>query len=125
MNFQFALNMLQDAGQGTIGVNLFRVSMPDSVSSGLLVVSQSPISINQYSKVRSGRFQVVARSQDPDLALTKAKSAAETLRVQGLELEGVRVYFMNPENEPLVYPKSQGGLFEASVNIEFSYSEIS
>lgn len=120
MNLQAILQYIQDQGHGTIGTDLFREHMPD-YQQAVLITSQVPIQIDPYTCLCRGSIQVIARSIDEDLASNKAKQISSALRVSGVDIGDMHIYHMFPRNEPLVYPRSEGDLIEASVNVDISY----
>lgn len=122
MNPEELLVHMQDLGLGVIGQDLFRHHMPEKVSSGLLLTIQTPTSVNPYAiGYRKGQIQLVARAKTADQATAKANDTIKTLSGEGLDLPSVKVLRLYPRHEPLLYPKSEGALYEASVNFDIVF----
>lgn len=122
MNLQPILEHLQAQGLGEIGKTLFRHKMPHEVPAGLLLASQTPIQIHPYLEaVRKGSFQVIARGATEDEVEQRLNQVSEILSVQGLVLGGMRFFYIRPEHEPLIFPRSESDFVEASVDFAFVY----
>lgn len=111
---------LHDRGHGEPGLDLFYGFMPHQVTAGSVVLARSAIEIEPYTGIRKGTFQVVTRDATSDLAYNKAAAIAKVLRLEGAVIGALSFKFILPKHDPLVYPRSDGGLFEASVNYQFS-----
>lgn len=119
-------NHLQSQGFGTTGVDLFAYAMPDGISRGLLVTSQMPIYRHQYAnELYRGEFQVVARGSDHDEIRSRLGSVADALNARGVVLGDMNFRFIFPKHAPLVFPRADSQLLEASVNFEFAYTQQS
>lgn len=114
------VSMIQTAGLGTVGVSLFHSHMPAQVLNGVLVMTRVPIANDPYSGLRKGPFQVVVRSQDLEEAHNKASQIMKALTTDGVTVGEVSFLFIKPAHEPLVFPRTEGSLFEASVNYNFA-----
>lgn len=111
---------LRDIGQGELGNTLFYGFMPHQIPTGSVVLCRTPIEEDAYTGLRKGTFQVVTRDATADLAYNKAAAIRRVLRLEGADIGNVSFKFILPRHDPLVYPRSDGGLFEASVNYQFS-----
>jgi hypothetical protein len=104
----------------TQGVNLFHSHMPAQITDGTLILTRVPIYPDAYNGMRKGTFQVIVRGTDLVAAHDKASAIAKALRGEGAVAGDVKFLFIFPENEPLVFPRTEGSLFEASVNFQFA-----
>lgn len=114
------VGVIELAGKGISGKTLFHTHMPAGKGEGVLVLSRVPVSIDPYTGLKKGTFQVITRSTN---VLTSHSLAVEIMKV--LETEGAKhgevdFKFIKPQHEPLVFPRTDGGQFEASVNYNFA-----
>ena len=116
---QAILLHLESNGLGVRGKTLFRGYMPAEVEVGSVVLVRTTIDEDPYTGIRKGSFQVVCRADTGDEAGDQAVAIKRVLRLKGVEIGGVRFKFIQPKHDPLVYPRSDGGQFEASVNYQF------
>lgn len=114
------VDLIHEKGFGTVGVDLFHTHMPAQINTGTLVLTRVPILRDPYNKLRQGTFQVVCRAPGIELAHDKASAIAKALCGEGAVVNWVKFLFIYPENEPLVFPRTEGSLFEASVNFQFA-----
>lgn len=111
---------LVDANVGQIGKTVFHTHMPANVLRGVLVLARVPIMIDKYTTTRKGDFQVVARAATILDAHELALQAVAALTTEGATIGEVRFHFIKPEHEPLVFQRTEGSQFEASVNYNFA-----
>lgn len=116
---QAIVDLIQANGLGQPGKDLFRGYMPAEVETGTVVLARVAIEEDPYSGIKKGTFQVVTRAATGDLAYDKAAAIKKLLRLEGVDLSGVSFKFILPRHEPLVFPRSDGGQYEASVNYQF------
>lgn len=121
MNLEKAVcQFLHEKGAGVPGKTLFYGHMPHQIKSGVVVLVRVPPNDDPYTRIRKGTFQVVVRDEIRDAAYDKAVSIKKLLRLEGGVVGGMSFKFILPKHDPLVYPRSDGGLFEASVNYQFT-----
>jgi len=116
---QAIVDYLQAQGLGTTGKDLFRAHMPAKVVSGSLVLTRTMIDDDPYSRLKKGSIQIISRDATADLAYERAAAIKSVLRLQGVVMGEVSFKFIIPKHEPLVFPRTDGGEFEASVNYQF------
>lgn len=116
---QAIVDYIQAQGLGTPGKDLFRGFMPAQVQAGTVVLARVAIDDEPYSGIKKGTFQVVTRGATGDLAYAKAAAIKKVLRLEGVEIGEVKFKFILPKHDPLVFPRSDGGQYEASVNYQF------
>lgn len=103
-----------------VGKTIYHSHMPSEVKSGVLVMTRTPIEVNPYTGVRKGAFQVICRELKIGDAHDRATSIMKAMATEGV-IEGVvRFMFIKPAHEPLVFPRTEGGQFEAAVNYNFA-----
>lgn len=123
MNLQPIVDKLQTESLGTPGVDLFREQMPHQVVKGMLVTQQMPVERNPYAPgYRKGSFQVIVRDAVYDDARTTANSVIDAITGDGITLGDMKFRFIRARHDPLLFPRSDGDLVEASVNFDFVYS---
>lgn len=115
---------METAGLGTRGVDLFRDHLPSQITKGLVLLSQTNITIDKYTGLRKGAIDVVARGSTEEEAHDLAMASIDALCGYGLRIGGYHFYHILPESEPLVYPRSDNGLIEASVVFDVIFAEI-
>ncbi len=121
MDLMPIVQYLEHEGLGTIGKDLFRNHMPAQVDEGLLVTCQMPIVIDRYIGVCRGSFQVIARSPDWERPRLKMIEVTNVLNGQGMILGNMLFHYIKPRHEPMLFPKSESDLVEASVNFDFVF----
>lgn len=104
---------------GKPGKDLFHTFMPSQVRTGTLVLARVAIENNAYTHLKRGTFQVVCRGDTPDAVYDKASSIAKALKRERALVGQVDFQFIFPQHEPLVYPRTDAGQYEASVNYSF------
>lgn len=114
--------IIKDAGLGVIGKTLFQSHMPAECKEGALVLTRVGVMIDPYTGLRKGPFQVIVRAGSIVTAHDRASAIMKALMTEGTTKGGVRFQFIKPEHEPLVFPRTEGASFEASVNYNFAAS---
>ena len=124
MNLTDMAQYIGQKGFGVPGRNLFAYAMPESTSTGLLVTSQVPINRNMYvPELRQGEFQVIARGSKHEDLITQLSSVSNALRLQGVTIGQMYFRYITPMNDPLVFPRAESRLLEASVNFKFAFTQ--
>jgi hypothetical protein len=122
MNLEPILDYIASRGLGVKGVDLFAHSMPAKVKNGVMVMINSPATIHPYQKCkRNGTLQVMVRGVTYGDIGNKAEAISSLLDAEGLVLGGLKLLIIYPLHEPMIYPRSEGSLLEASVNFNFTY----
>lgn len=124
MNLSDMAQYMSTKGLGVPGQSLFAYAMPDSVNAGLLVTSQVPIQRHPYAQgLRRGEFQVIARGSDHQALIDQLQRVSDALTVQGVTIGQMNFRFIQPINDPLVFPRAESRLLEASVNFRFAFTQ--
>jgi len=122
MNLEPFVDYLADNGVGIKGTTLFGYSLPADVKTGVAVISNATITREPYQKGRrDGTIQVIVRGTSYDDIEKRAESVSTLLDAQGLVLGSIKILKIYPLHEPLIYPRSEGSLLEASVNFNITY----
>lgn len=125
MNLLDVVTYMQQMGLGSLGRDLFAYSMPSTVNEGLLVTSQVPISRNEYAlSLHRGEFQVIARGADHQKLVDRLDRVSSALTIQGVVMGKMHFRFIRPLNAPLVFPRAESRLLEASVNFKFAFTQL-
>lgn len=111
---------IQQSGLGIPGKTLFHTHMPAGVGKGVLVMARVPVMIDPYTNLRKGTFQVIVRAATILDASALAVQLMQVLTTEGAKQGPVRFLFIKPEHDPLMFPRTEGGQFEASVNYNFA-----
>lgn len=114
------IQRIAESGLGIPGRTLFHSHMPAEIKVGTLVMARVPVMIDPYTGMRKGPFQVICRDVEIDLAHNKATQLMSVLVSEGVTVGGVRFLFIKANNEPLVFPRTEGAQFEAAVNYNFA-----
>ena len=112
--------IIQASGLGIPGKTLFHTHMPAGIGAGILVMARVPVMIDPYTDLRKGTFQVIVRAATIQAASGLAEQLMPVLMTEGAKHGEVRFLFIKPEHDPLVFPRTEGGQFEASVNYNFA-----
>lgn len=124
MNLSSMVEFLQQKGLGVPGQNLFAYAMPDSIAQGLLLTAQMPIQRDMYVlELYRGEFQVIARGSTHDELIARLNSVSDTLTLQGDVIGTMHFRFIVPMHAPLVFPRAESRLLEASVNFKFAFTQ--
>lgn len=116
-------SILEDAGIGTIGVDIFVNYMPSDVEVGILLLGRMSGDVIDYylPGIKRGGFQVIVRVPDYDDALIN--SILPLLTIQGKTVKGLDVKYILPKTDPVVYPATDGNNIEYSVNFDAVYAK--
>lgn len=107
---------------GVIGQTLFRSRMPSDVQEGTLLINLMPLEISPDAKKYCyGSLQIVCRSANEDVAVNKANSIINAIGEGQINLPNFKILKFKANHLPLPYPKSPGGLIEASVNFDINF----
>lgn len=124
MNLEPIVDFIHQAGVAKKAETLFAYNMPN-VDFGVLVLSKTPISIHPYHKGRyEGTFQIVVRGRQAEEVLGPAGQLIALLNGEGIEMGNMRFLTLTPLHTPMLFPRSDGNMLEASVNFSFTYIDI-
>jgi hypothetical protein len=122
MNLEGVVEILEAQGVATPGKDLFINFMPaDKV--GLLLrppFGGTPID-HELPGYRSTSFMLVVRHPNPSLGKELMAAATAALTIDNAVAGNMRINYMRPRTEPLVYQPSAGGNIELITDIDASY----
>lgn len=128
-------NYIRSANIDGIGSKVFIYTMK-ATDTGAMITSHNtglPVN-NDIPDYYKGPFQLIVRANDPRSANAQATAIWNLLNShekeklgQGVtfELPSIFVNFIYPRHLPVVYPRSDGDFFEASVNFDICFVAIS
>lgn len=125
MRLEDLAQRLVDAGIGTLAVDLFIYAMPPEVNRGVLLhsgLSADTLSYELPGYRPGASFQLIVRNTTyPDgFRLIDAAVAAATI-LRPTMLGSYRINYLRARHDPLVYPRSDGGGLEFSVNFDVNF----
>lgn len=131
MNLKILAQLLEDAGHGTQGEDIFIASMPADVTKGILL--KDPLSGTKIDPGLPGyyrsRLQAIVRAPAHEEGDTLAKAVAKTLEMGKRifnDADGkllMQVNYIYLEQLPIVYPWTPANVLEWSLNFVTSYVE--
>jgi hypothetical protein len=116
---------LRTANISGVGQNVFINGAPSDISQALMILPPlDGLAIDGYlPDYYRGLIQVVARHPSEPQAYALARAASEIMEMRREELPTIFVNQSRATNLPVVYPRSEGDLFEASVTFDFRFKE--
>ena len=124
--------MLQIAGLGIPGKNLFQDFMPSSVETGILILS--PLGGNKIdwelgsAYRRDDTFQIISRAPNRQIAYNQAAPIVRALTITSeitvpatTSTPPILFKYIRPTQDPIVYPRQVDQLWECSLNFETTY----
>lgn len=124
MNLEALAGLIQQAGLGVPGQSLFVEHLPETVKQGVLLIGPSTGTRIDYEVIGyyKTNFQVIVRAPNYLAGDQLSKQIMNALTVAKHEIApGYFVNYMRPRHEPVVYPISEGGHLEFSVNYDVCY----
>lgn len=125
MNLYPLAQRLHGLGIGTMGQTLFIRSMPATVTTGILLLSDLSGTQLDYELPgfkRTG-FQVIVRHTDYAQGVALMGQVTAALTLLKTTVGDFYVHWIRPKHEAVVFPTSEGDLLEISVNFEAVYYE--
>jgi hypothetical protein len=115
---------LQAMGFGAMGDLVFINMIPVDAPTGVLLrnhLSGTPIDYELPGYYRTG-FRLIARSKTYQEGESLIERAIEALTVQDKHIADMRVVYLRPSTEPVVYPLSIGNLLEFSADMDIVFT---
>jgi hypothetical protein len=124
-----ALATYIEANMGTFkqGKNLFINQAPEQPVAPMMLLRDHSGGLKIDGEIpseRAGRFQLIVRGKKHSEIMPHGREVSKLLTDQGLELDNVIIKMIRPMHEPLAYQRSEGGLFEISVNFAVVYGIV-
>ncbi|MET2951340.1 minor capsid protein [Vibrio owensii] len=104
-----------------IGRTVFVGFLPGKITEGLLFTTNGQINKNHYTQLHEGTVQIVYRCSNAAKSARVMRQVTHALsgfEFGNLETDSVRILKFLARAEPLVYPRQESGLYEASVNFD-------
>lgn len=123
MKLEPVLQKLVDDGLGVAGQDLFVHRMPDTVTVGALLLSKlsgTPID-HELPGYRKTSFQVIVRHTDYVQGEQLAEQISSALTIRNAQVGSLKVKYIQPMHEPVIFPISEGDHLEISVNYDAVY----
>jgi hypothetical protein len=115
----YAAELIEAAGLGEVGVNLFVGTIPADVTEGVML--RDPLVGAELDEGLDGftqlEFNVIVRSADPAAGYDKALAISRVLRTGQVTRPDLFVLRMAPRTLPVSYPKGDADDIETSVRI--------
>jgi len=114
---------VNDRGIAIVGDDSFQFSMPAKVSRGVLF--RLPLTGVKIDHELRGYFttqiQVIVRDADYKAGGERCETLTEALTMCHRRLQNFYVDYMRPQHEPIIYPRSESGYIEFSVNYDVRF----
>lgn len=127
MNLAGMAEILENAGVGVRGRTIFVNNMPADAPTAVLLrpsFGGTPIDHELPGFVK-GSFMLIVRAKRYEEGETLMKAAMTALTRQDEFTDaGMRVNYLRPQHEPLVYAPSRGGLVEFTTDIDACYVAV-
>jgi hypothetical protein len=131
MKLEILAQILQDAGLGTIGQDIYVYAMPAEVKQGILL--KDPLAGTKIDPglpgYYRGRLQAIVRAEAHAEGKTKADAVAKALEMGKRLFNGtdgklvMQVNYIYLDQLPIVYPWTPANVLEWSLNFVTSYVE--
>jgi minor capsid protein len=133
MKLEYLAQVLQDAGLGTIGTDIFVDYMPAEVTKGVVLknpLAGTPVDPNLPDYYRT-RLQAIVRAPTRDVGNELSDRVGKALKMfnrKFYDLNGklaMQINHIYPAQLPIVYPYTPGNVIEWSLNFVTSYVQPS
>lgn len=117
---------MQNNGFGQLGSDLFVFHMPETVSTGILILDDNDNSteIDEYiPNLRKSHFRMIVRSSDYQIGYGIAKDLRDRLNFYNVMIGDYRFLRLRPTYDPVAYPVPDSDIIEVSVNFWAAYIE--
>jgi len=119
--------ILEAAGLGQFGKDIFIQFMPADVTNGILLLLELPgLSVDpEVPGKHKGRFQAVVRGTDYLAVEAKAAAVSDALATQQRKQAGDWLFdWIIPQHLPFPFPRTEGNVQEFTVNFVVSANKI-
>lgn len=121
-----AAELIQAAGLGEIGVDLYVNTMPSDVHKGVML--RDPLMGAELNEELDGfvihEFQVIVRDNDPEAGWHLARSVGQALTQERLISDKVYILKMAPLSMPATYPKMDSDELETSLRMRCAFAML-
>jgi hypothetical protein len=121
-----AAQMIEDAGLGTQGTDLFIQTMPADVKHGVMLkLPLAPTEVDDGMKdFYDFEFQVIVRDVDPLAGYQKCDAISKVLRLDYYETSDLSIPWMRRTTLPISYPRGDMDDVESSCRICVGYGDL-
>jgi hypothetical protein len=121
-----AAEMIQEAGLGQLGFDLFIGTLPADVSKGVMLRAPlNPTDVDEgMQDFYDTEFQVIVRDTDPGEGYERAEQISRILRAYRVERSGLSISWLRRKSLPIQYPKGDADDIETSVRIQAGFGEL-
>jgi hypothetical protein len=121
-----AVAMIEEAGFGEEGVDLFIGTIPADVTKGVMLRAPlNPTEVDEgMQNFYDTEFQIIVRDTDPAAGFDRADRISKALRAFRLERDGLSISWLRRRTLPVQYPKGDMDDIETSVHMQVGYGEI-
>lgn len=117
-------SVLQSAGIGTVGQDIFWFHMPENHVGVLLLPPLEGIERDEnVPGYKKAYFRAVIRNTDYQSALTVANQVASALDFHRVTVSGVKFKRVRPTTDPIPFPVPESDVIEVSVNLWAAYAD--
>lgn len=125
---------VRDQSVDGIGMNVFIYTLKENdVGAMFTSLNTGMNASNELPDFYKGPLQLIVRSVSPKQAHDQAQAISDLLSSHkrnalgvdaGLSLPTIKVNYIYPRHLPVVYPRSDGSFFEASVNFDICFVAV-
>lgn len=123
MNLIPFATLVQDAGLGALGVDLFLQMLPAQAQAGTLLRNTlSPPVVNyEIPGYFHGEFQLIVRGSGYVTGPALIEEIIKVITLQETQLDGYYIRYARPQTLPVSFPMSKGNLVETSVTFDICF----
>jgi hypothetical protein len=116
-------DIIEQAGEGTIGMDLFLYHSPADVSQcTLLYPSNDPPLIDpERPGYLVGKFQVIRRDINHTSGFEKCRAISDALTLYETETQNIKIKQLRPLYQARAYRRSDNGILEFSITFKINY----
>lgn len=126
MNLYDLQNYLHAKGIGQTGKTIFCYELPSKVNADAILLRDrlQGDRIDAEMGLNRGGLQMIVRSKTQQGAIDLAQKASRTLTLLETVVGTMRIKYLRPRNEPVVFPVSEGNFIEVLVIFDSYYSYL-
>lgn len=125
-HLEFIAGVIEAAGYGQIGIDLFIDTLPPDVIKG--VTLRDPMSGHQYDAAMGGFYNseilVITRDNDSSAGRARANALAQALTINGIGDANTHISWMFPKTLPIVFPRDAADTLEISQRFSIGFAVI-
>lgn len=122
MKIETIAQVLQTAGIGTIGTDLFYHTMPDVEEGVLLRLPLNGVRVDpELPLFFRTKLQVILRTLTFAEIDARAQEIIDTLVMQRRQFPGLWINYIRLYTLPITFPRSEGNTLETSINFDCCY----